>query len=112
MPTPFSLGPVRRGSKPHVPYRDGGEVGKKTGIAIPHVQRKSDGFEPFEDVVGQADKRSPLKLKERKGGKKHSLAVIEDECEDENRNMEDGESSTKNLKCVLCMLISMCRKQA
>jgi hypothetical protein len=95
-PRKSSLGPARRGPKPHVPYRDGGEVGKKTGIAVQHVQRKSDGFEPFEDVIGQADKRSPLKVRGGKKGKKHSLAVIEDENEDENENENENEDENED----------------
>jgi hypothetical protein len=100
-PRKSSLGPARRGPKPHVPYRDGGEVGKKTGIAVQHVQRKSDGFEPFEDVIGQADKRSPLKVKGRKKGKKSSLAVIEDENENENEDEDENEDENGEMSMEL-----------
>lgn len=82
-----SLGGVRRGpQKAHIPYRgDNPEVGKKTGIAVQHVERKSDGFEPFEEIMQQADKRTPPKPKGRK--KKQSIPVYEDEYD------EDGEMS-------------------
>lgn len=63
-----SLGGGRnRTQKAHIPYRgDNPEVGKKTGIAIQHVERKSDGFEPFADVLRQADGRTPPRPKIRK----------------------------------------------
>jgi centromere protein C len=90
-----SVGPgSRRGpQKPHVPYREGSEVGKKTGIAVEQVERKSDGFERFEDVIGQADKRSPPKVKGT--GKKKRLVSPEYEDDDEDgemsMEMEDSE---------------------
>ena len=54
-------GTSRRGPlKAHIPYRgDNPEVGKKTGIAVQHVARQSDGFEPFDQVLQQADGRTP-----------------------------------------------------
>ncbi|RDB22191.1 Centromere protein 3 [Hypsizygus marmoreus] len=81
-----SVGAARRGlQKAHIPYRgDNPEVGKKTGIAVRHVERKSDGFEPFEEIMQQADKRTPPKPK---GRKKKSMPVLEDEFD------EDGEMS-------------------
>jgi centromere protein C len=89
-----SVGPAsRRGpQKPHVPYRESVEIGKKTGIAVEHVQRKSDGFEPFEDVIGQADKRTPPKVKNTK--KKRLVSPIyEDEDEDGEMSMEMDDSA-------------------
>ncbi|KAF8077557.1 Mif2/CENP-C like-domain-containing protein [Lyophyllum atratum] len=77
-----SVGGARRGpQKAHIPYRgDNPEVGKKTGIAVQHVERKSDGFEPFEDVIQQADKRTPPKPKGRK--RKQSVPVLDDELDE------------------------------
>ena len=50
--------------KAHIPYRgDNPEVGKKTGIAVQHVARRSDGFEPFEQVLQQANGRTPPRPK-------------------------------------------------
>lgn len=82
-----SIGGARRGiQKAHIPYRgDNPEVGKKTGIGIAHVERMSDGFEPFEEILQQADKRPPPKLKTRK---KSIPAVQQQEYDD-----EDGEMS-------------------
>ena len=61
-------GTSRRGPlKAHIPYRgDNPEVGKKTGIAVQHVARQSDGFEPFEQILQQADGRTPPRPKGRK----------------------------------------------
>ncbi|KAJ7745502.1 Mif2/CENP-C like-domain-containing protein [Mycena olivaceomarginata] len=40
--------------KSHVPYRgDDPTVGRKTGISVAPVPRGSDGFEPFEELMGQ-----------------------------------------------------------
>ncbi|KAG6848207.1 hypothetical protein H0H93_002319 [Arthromyces matolae] len=75
-----SLGAARRGQqKAHIPYRgDNPEVGKKTGIAVRHVERKSDGFEPFDELMEQADHRTPPKLKVTKK-RKQSIPVPEEE---------------------------------
>ncbi|KAF9473012.1 hypothetical protein BDN70DRAFT_867845 [Pholiota conissans] len=82
-------GAARRGpQKAHIPYRgDNPEVGKKTGIAVQHVERKSDGFEPFEEVLQQADGRTPPRPK----GRKKSLGRM-DRYEDDYDD-EDGEMS-------------------
>lgn len=82
-----SIGGARRGpQKAHIPYRgDNPEVGKKTGIAVRHVERKSDGFEPFEEIMQQADKRTPPKPKGRK--KKSTIPVLDQDLD------EDGEMS-------------------
>ncbi|KAJ8483094.1 hypothetical protein ONZ45_g14715 [Pleurotus djamor] len=77
---------TRRASqqKGYIPYRgDNPEVGKKTGIAVRHVERKSDGFEPFEEVMRQADARTPPRPKSKK--QKVQLPSIDDD--------EDGEMS-------------------
>ena len=74
-PRKSSLGGIsRRGPlKAHIPYRgDNPEVGKKTGIAVQHVERQSDGFEPFDQILQQADGRTPPRPKSRK----KSLAAI------------------------------------
>ena len=63
-----SVGAARRGPiKPHLPYRgDTGEVGKKTGLTIPQVERKSDGFEPFEEILRRMDDVMPLMSKRKR----------------------------------------------
>ncbi|KAF8912208.1 Mif2/CENP-C like-domain-containing protein [Gymnopilus junonius] len=84
-----SMGGARRGpQKAHIPYRgDNPEVGKKTGIAVQHVERKSDGFEPFEEILQQADGRTPPRPK----GRKKSLSRRD--YEDDDYDDEDGEQS-------------------
>ena len=85
-----SVGTARRGiQKAHIPYRgDNPEVGKKTGIAVQHVQRKSDGFEPFEEVMQQADGRTPPRPK---GRKKKSVVYEEDDDEEDQYSDDDDE---------------------
>ena len=88
-PRKSSLGTRRGLQKAHIPYRgDNPEVGKKTGIAVQHVERKSDGFEPFEEIMQQADKRTPPKPKGRKRKKSIADPVALDDSFD-----EDGEMS-------------------
>lgn len=72
-------GGSRRGPiKAHIPYRgDNPEVGKKTGIAVQHVARQSDGFEPFDQVLQQADGRTPPRPKSKK--KSMTAAAHQDE---------------------------------
>ncbi|KAJ3566820.1 hypothetical protein NP233_g6766 [Leucocoprinus birnbaumii] len=82
-----SIGTARRGmQKAHIPYRgDNPEVGKKTGMAVGHVEPTSDGFEPFDQVMQQADKRTPPRPRRRK---KSAPAAQQPEMDD-----EDGEMS-------------------
>ena len=83
-----SVGPAgRRGpQKAHVPYRaDDLEQTKKTGIQVPYVDHKSDDFEPFDEVLQQADGRTPA----RKKRKSHVKAAVVQEDEDD----EYGEMS-------------------
>ncbi|KAF6763600.1 Mif2/CENP-C like-domain-containing protein [Ephemerocybe angulata] len=86
-----SLGTSRRAlQKAHIPYRgDNPEVGKKTGIAVQHVQRMSDGFEPFEEVLQQADGRTPPRPR---GPKKSSVVRYDDdEDDDEDEQYDEDE---------------------
>ena len=87
--------------KAHIPYRgDNPEVGKKTGIAVQHVERKSDGFEPFEEIMQQADKRTPPKPKGRK--RKQSVAdpVGLNDSFDEDGEMSMDIDSTCFVGCL------------
>lgn len=97
-----SLGGARnRTQKAHIPYRgDNPEVGKKTGIAIQHVERKSDGFEPFADVLRQADGRTPPRPKIRKKTPARAERYA-DEYDD-----EDGEMSMQ-IDSPVQQLVSM-----
>ncbi|KIY70417.1 hypothetical protein CYLTODRAFT_488092 [Cylindrobasidium torrendii FP15055 ss-10] len=50
----------RRNEKPYKPYRgDQLAVGKRTGVLIRPVERHSDGFEDFDEVMLQKDPRTP-----------------------------------------------------
>ena len=73
-----SVGAARRGPiKPHLPYRgDTGEVGKKTDLTIPQVERKSDGFEPFEEVLRRMDDAIPLTPQ-----RKSVVPIVDPECD-------------------------------
>lgn len=89
----------RSRQKPHIPYRgDNPEVGKKTGIAIRYVERKSGSFEPFDELMRQADMIAPPRRKI--GGKKKSLGPPErlhDEDGEVSMEMEDSVFRTVSL---------------
>jgi centromere protein C len=74
-----------------IPRRDNPDVSKKTGIAVPHVQSNSDEFEPFEEIMRQANSRI---LPKPKGWKGQPTAHTQEAGLDE----EDGEMPvTKDL---------------
>ncbi|KAG6809149.1 hypothetical protein H0H92_001399 [Tricholoma furcatifolium] len=91
-----SIGAARRQTqKAHIPYRgDNPEVGKKTGVAVRHVERKSDGFEPFDELMEQADERTPPVLKVAKK-KKHSLPTPQEDDDEYGEMSMDIESPAK-----------------
>jgi hypothetical protein len=92
-----SVGVARRvAPKPHIPYRaDNLDVGKKTGVAVDRVDRKSDGFEPFQAVVELMDnKRSPPRAKSDIRNKNKPVNRVEEEVNDESaQDMTIGEMS-------------------
>lgn len=62
-----SIGSRRGPPKKHIPFRaDDLGLGKKTGIAVQYVGRDSDEFEPFDELMKQADDRTPPRVKSRK----------------------------------------------
>ena len=86
-----SIGDGRRSLlKAHVPFRgDNPGVGKKTGVAVDPVKRRADGFEAFEDIIVQADKRTPPRMK----NKKRKIAVAspdDDEYGEMSMDMDDS----------------------
>ncbi|KAK1230975.1 mitotic fidelity of chromosome transmission- protein [Marasmius sp. AFHP31] len=82
-PRRSSTGTRRGPPKPHVPFRgENFDVAKKTGVRVQRAEVGSDGFEPFEDVVRQADTLTPYQVKGKKK-KKQSLPE-EDDLEDED----------------------------
>jgi centromere protein C len=97
-PRKSSLGGIsRRGPlKAHVPYRgDNPEVGKKTGIAVQHVERQSDGFEPFEQILQQADGRTAPRPKGRK--KSFTAAAHQDRDQDQDDDSDYGGEESMQL---------------
>ena len=103
-PRKSSLGGTsRRGPlKAHIPYRgDNPEVGKKTGIAVQHVARQSDGFEPFEQILQQADGRTPPRPKGRK--KSFSASAHQDENE---HSSDDGWEESMQLDSMYLFFLS------
>lgn len=82
-----SVDGTRRLIKAHIPYRaDDFTHGKKTGVNVREVDRRSDGFENFDDVLTQADAFTPP---HRRGKRRndHSLTPPDEDEEDD----EDGE---------------------
>ncbi|KIY46875.1 hypothetical protein FISHEDRAFT_75224 [Fistulina hepatica ATCC 64428] len=81
-----SIDPSRRLSqrKAYIPYRDyDPDVGKRTGVVVRRVERHSDGFEPFDDVLDQADILTPPP---KSRPNKRNISIIADEF-DENGEM-------------------------
>lgn len=82
-----SLGTRRGPPREHIPFRaDDLERGKKTGIAVQYVDRNSDEFEPFAEVMKQADNRTPPRIK----SKKKRIVVVSPPLDQFD---EDGEMS-------------------
>ncbi|KAG1728604.1 Mif2/CENP-C like-domain-containing protein [Suillus paluster] len=62
-----SIGSRRGPPKKHIPFRaDDLRLGKKTGIPVQYVGRDSDEFELFDELIKQADDRTPPRVKSRK----------------------------------------------
>jgi len=83
-----SIGPTRRGpQKAHIPFRaDDLKHGKKTGIEVTYVDHNSDEFEPFSEIMGQADGKTPVGVRRgRKSGQRREQESGNDD--------EDGEMS-------------------
>ncbi|KAG1734287.1 Mif2/CENP-C like-domain-containing protein [Suillus lakei] len=84
-----SIGSRRGPPKKHIPFRaDDLGLGKKTGIAVQYVGRDSDEFEPFDEVIKQADDRTPPRVKSRK--RRVSVVTPVPEVDEYD---EDGEMS-------------------
>ncbi|KAG1890829.1 Mif2/CENP-C like-domain-containing protein [Suillus subluteus] len=90
-----SIGSRRGPPKKHIPFRaDNLALGKKTGIAVRYVGRDSDEFEPFDEVIKQADDRTPPRVKSRK--KKAAVTPVpkvDEYDEDGEMSMELAESN-------------------
>ncbi|KAL5532775.1 MIF2 [Sanghuangporus sanghuang] len=79
---------THRPLKAHIPYRaDDFTHGKKTGINVREVDRRSDGFEKFDDVLTQADAFTPPHLRGRRRANR-SLSPPDEEEDDEDGEMD------------------------
>jgi centromere protein C len=96
-----SLSNLRRGPKAHIPYRgDNPEVGKKTGIAVQHVERKSDGFEPFDELIQAADGLTPPQRKYRRKSLAAGRRQDDDDDEFGEQSMQIDSELWHSLKLV------------
>ncbi|KAG0701742.1 Mif2/CENP-C like-domain-containing protein [Suillus ampliporus] len=83
-----SIGSRRGPPKKHIPFRaDDLRLGKKTGIAVQYVGRDSDEFEPFDELIKQADDRTPPRVKSRKKRASVVTPIPEHDDYDENGEM-------------------------
>lgn len=91
-----SFGTRRGPPRQHIPFRaDDLARGKKTGVAVAYVDRNSDEFEPFEQVIKQADNRPPPRIKSKK--KRMSIVPpVEEVDEDGEMSMELAESEQRH----------------
>ncbi|KAJ3552142.1 hypothetical protein NM688_g4308 [Phlebia brevispora] len=89
-----SMGGSRRGPQKYIPYHaDDLQRGKRTGIAVGYVDRNSDEFEPFDQVIRQADLRTPPKPKmhsKKKRAPKTPVVDWEDEDGEMSMELEDS----------------------
>lgn len=93
-PRKSSLGTRRGPPRQHIPFRaDDLARGKKTGIAVQYVDRNSDEFEPFAEVMKQADNRTPPRLKSKKKRTSFVTPVREELDEDGEMSMVLTESN-------------------
>ncbi|KAG6336925.1 hypothetical protein ID866_2163 [Astraeus odoratus] len=94
-PRKSSLGTRRGPPRQHIPFRaDDLARGKKTGIAVQYVDRNSDEFEPFAEVMKQADNRTPPRIKSKKRRISVATPVRDQEVdEDGEMSMELAESN-------------------
>lgn len=99
-----SIGGPRRGVQKYIPYHaDDLLRGKRTGIAVGYVDRNSDEFEPFDQVMQQADLRTPPKPKVRnKKRRAPKTPVIEEDDGDGEMSMEleDSENIQLSSSCT------------
>lgn len=105
-----SLGTRRGPPRQHIPFRaDDLARGKKTGMAVAYVDRNSDEFEPFEQVIKQADNRSPPRIKSKK--KRVSIAPpVAEIDEDGEMSMELTESEQETGVSVPSSCLASCRQ--
>lgn len=86
-----SVDPVRRPlTKAHIPYRaDDLTHGKKTGVTVREVDRRSDGFEPFGELLTQADGLTPPNARTKRRRRFPSLVPEVDENGEMSMDLDD-----------------------
>ncbi|THH12011.1 hypothetical protein EW145_g281 [Phellinidium pouzarii] len=83
----------RRTLKAHIPYRaDDLTQGKKTGVNVREVDRRSDGFESFGEVLNQADVFTPPHVRARRRNH-HSTSPVTEYDENGEMSMELDDSN-------------------
>lgn len=92
-PAPRPSVGARRKDRAHIPFRaDELGRGKKTGAPITYVDHRSDEFEPFEQIMSQADARTPPNRGRRRStlngnatprGRGRGMAALEEDGEGE-----------------------------
>jgi centromere protein C len=72
-----SLGASRRAQqRAHQPFHaDNLGLGKRTGLAVPTVDHKSDDFEPFDEILSHADTRGAWHGQNKRGSSKKRKSV-------------------------------------
>ncbi|EJD02264.1 uncharacterized protein FOMMEDRAFT_86864 [Fomitiporia mediterranea MF3/22] len=98
-PRKSSIDGARRTTKAHIPFRaDDLTHGKKTGFNVREVDRRSDGFEKFDDVLNQADAFTPPHMRGRRRNYNRELTPPDEDEFDENGEMSmDIDDSAPNV---------------
>ena len=113
-----SLASSRNGPKKYIPYRaDDFQHGKKTGMIVETVDH-TDEFEPFDKVIGQADKHTPYRVQNgRKRRVTKTPVAVENNFDDDEygeapMELEDSMYTHLSPPRVLCALTHQNRHSA
>ena len=105
-----SLASSRNGPKKYIPYRaDDFQHGKKTGMIVETVDH-TDEFEPFDKVIGQADKHTPYRVQNsRKRRVTKTPVAVENNFDDDeygevSMELDDSTFTHPSPPRVLCAL--------
>ena len=101
-PRQSSMGGTQRRMKAHIPFRaDDQRVGKKTGMSVGVVDRHSDGFESFGEVLGQADEHTPVRVRGKRKSMRSPTPDDDEETEDEDGEMSMELDDRKHAKLLV-----------
>lgn len=105
-----SIGASRRiQQRAHLPFRaDDLGRGKKTGLPVPIVQHGSDEFEPFDEILSQANTGAWHGQRNRPGSSKRrkSIAPIQEDDDGDEMSMELDDYGTSRLRPAFRLLYS------